>query len=83
MNAHNHANNFGIPVDGCPRCEELKVKPYVLTYKLGSDKKIQRVAVSSVTEAKAIIQARLPDTSLRVPVVETPSGQTVAILQIT
>lgn len=79
---HNHGPNFGVIVAGCPRCAELQAKPYVLVYKLDSHKTVQRVPVSGVREATEIIQNQLPAVSLRVPIVETPSGETVAILKI-
>lgn len=82
MTEHNHGPNWGIPVDGCPRCKELREFPYVLTFKLAHHKRVQREPVKSVRHAMEIIQSQLPAVSLRVPIVETPSGQTAAILQI-
>lgn len=81
MLKHNHGPNWGILVDGCPRCEELLTKPYIVVYKLGSDHRIQRVPVATVNEAIAHIKARLPDTLERIPIVQTPGGKTIAILR--
>lgn len=81
--SHNHGSNWGIPVAGCPRCEQLREFPYVLTYKLDCHKVIQRVPVRNVRHAEEVIKAQLPAVPLRVPIVATPSGETVAILRFT
>jgi hypothetical protein len=83
MIPHNHPPNFGIRTAGCPRCAELDAKPYVLTFKLEGDRKIRRHEVASVREALAIVQAALPGSVSRLPIVKTHGGETVAILRVT
>lgn len=78
---HNHRPNWGIPVSGCPRCEELREFPYVVKFKLNNYKRIQRLPARSVRHAIELIKAQLPAEALSVPIVETPSGDTVAILR--
>ena len=53
---HNHKPNYGIPVAGCPRCAELKAKPYLLKYLLSGDRKTHRVPVADVHEARELFE---------------------------
>jgi hypothetical protein len=78
---HNHGPAFGQLFDDCPRCAELKAKPYVLTFQIEGEKKT-RVPVASVREAMDKLKARLPAVAEGVPVVTTPGGGTVAILKV-
>lgn len=68
-------------IDGCPRCEELKVKPYIVRFKIQGDKRVSKIPVSGVREGIEIIKARLPAAIIGVPIVETPGGNVVAILK--
>lgn len=79
---HNHGPNYGVIVEGCPRCREIQAKPYVLTFKIAGDKKLRRHKVASVRDAIAIVQAALPAEAVRLPIVTTRGGGTVAILQV-
>jgi hypothetical protein len=83
MTPHNHPPNYGIRMARCPRCAELSAKPYVLTFKLEGDRKIRRHEVASVREALALVQAALPGSVSRLPIVKTHGGETVAILRVT
>jgi hypothetical protein len=83
MTPHNHAPNYGIRMAACPRCAELGAKSYVLTFKLEGDQKIRRHEVASVHDALAIVQAALPGSVSRLPIVKTHGGETVAILRVT
>lgn len=85
--SHNHGPDWGRVYDDCPRCQELQAKPYVLTYKLSTDKRIQRIPVSTVDEAQAITQEKLNEAGvclvLRPFVVTNPSGRDVVAILTT